>query len=356
MSNEISGAPTAMEKILELIEEEKFQSAVEAIYEYLSIEHEDYINRLEILIKKLSHIAKKGAVVIRTLIPKLLKNLAIKDDVLRYAFVLALKPICEMEYEIILPFAKELLKSEDPNVKEGMLQLINFIANVYKIENKDLIKLILEKLSDEQEFVQTKAIQALKSIGKNNPIILEEVILESCKHAEDNFKEKCDNVLKTLTSVKDLEEKDIEKRELAVKEKELEEREIEIKKEELEFKEKELEDKEKALKDKVVDEELEQKEKILADKERELKEKELELKEKELEVEEKEKQLEEKSLEVKEELLEKKKELVEKEKELSHAELELKEKELKEKELDIREKEKQRIKKTLKKVEKKQKK
>lgn len=343
MSSEI------FENILQLIEEEKFQSAVEAIYEYLNFEHEDYINRLEILIKKLSHIAKKGAVVIRTLIPKLLKNLAIKDDVLRYAFVLALKPICEMEYEIILPFAKELLKSEDPNVKEGMLQLINFIANVYKIENKDLIKLILEKLSDEQEFVQTKAIQALKSIGKNNPINLEEVILESCKLADDNFKEKCDNVLKTLTSVKDLEEKDIEKRELAVKEKELEEREIEIKKEELEFKEKELEDKVKALKDKVVDEKLEQKEKILADKERELKEKELELKEKE-------KQLEEKSLEVKEELLEKKKELVEKEKELSQAELELKEKELKEKELDIREKEKQRIKKSLKKVEKRQKK
>jgi len=344
MSNEISGAPTAMEKILELIDEEKFQSAVEAIYEYLSIEHEDYINRLEILVEKLSHIAKKGAVVIRTIIPKLLKNLAIKDDVLRYAFMLALKPICEMDYEIILPFAKELLKSEDPNVREGMLQLINFIANVYKIEDKDLIILILEKLSDEQEFVQTKAIQALKSIGKNNPINLEEVILESCKLADGNFKEKCDNVLKSLTSVKDLEEKDIEKRELVAKEKKLEEREIEIKKEELEFKEKELEGKEKALKDKVVNEELEQKEKILADKERELKEKELELKEKE-------KQLEEKSLEVKEELLEKKKELVEKEQELSQAELELKEKEL-----EVREKEKQRIKKTLKKVEKKQKK
>ncbi len=341
MSNEISGAPTAMEKILELIKEEKFQSAVEAIYEYLDEEHKDYINRLEILIEKLSHIAKKGAVVIRTIIPKLLKNLEIKDDVLRYAFVLALKPICELEYEIILPFAKELLKSENPNVKEGMLQLINFIANVYKIEDKDLIKLILEKLSDEQEFVQTKAIQTLKSIGKNNPTNLEEVILDACKLADDNFKEKCDNVLKSLTFVKDLEEKDIEKRELAAKEKVLEEREIEIKKEELEFKEKELEDKEKALLDKVVDDELEQKEKILADKERELKGKELEL--------------EEKSLEVKEELLEKKKELVEKEKELSHAELDLKEEELKEKEHEVREKEKQRIKKTLNKVEKKKK-
>jgi len=340
MSSEISGAPTAMEKILELIKEEKFQSAVEAIYEYLDEEHEDYINRLEILIEKLSHIAKKGAVVIRTIIPKLLKNLDIKDDVLRYAFVLTLKPICEMEYEIILPFAKELLKSENSNVKEGMLQLINFIANVHKIEDKDLIKLIIENLSDEQEFVQTKAIQTLKSIGKNNPTNLEEVILEACKLADDNFKEKCDDVLKSLTFIKDLEEKDIEKRELAVKEKVLEEREIEIKKEELEFKEKELEDKEKALKDRAIDEELEQKERILADKERELKGKELELKEKELEVEEKEKQLEEKSLEVKEELLEKKKELVEKEQELSHAELELKEKELKEKEQEAKKKRK----------------
>ena len=356
MSSEISGAPTAMEKILELIDEEKFQSAVEAIYEYLNEEHVDYINRLEILMEKLSHIAKKGAVVIKTITPKLLKNLAIKDDVLRYAFLLALKPICEMDYEIILPFAKELLKSEDPNVREGMLQLINFIANVYKIEDRDLIILILEKLSDEKEFVQTKAIQALKSIGKNNPTNLEEVVLETCKLADDNFKEKCDNILKSLTSVKDLEEKDIEKRELVAKEKKLEEREIEIKKEELTYKEKEIEDKEKALKDKAVSGKLEQKEKILADKERELKEKALELKEKELKVVEKEKQLDEKSLEVKEELLEKKMDLVEKEKELSQTELELKEKELKEKENKVKEKEKQRIKKSLKKLEKKEKK
>ena len=328
-----------LEMILQLIEEEKFQSAVEEISEYLSVEHENYINRLEILIEKLSQIAKKGAVVIRTLIPTLLKNLDIKDDVLRYAFVLALKPICEKEYETILPFAKEILNSDDPNVREGMLQLINFITNVYKIEDNDLIKLILEKLSDDHEFIQTKTIQTLKSIGKNNPTIVESVILEACKDEEDEiFKEKCDNVLKSLTSVKDLEEKDIEKRELAVKEKELEEREIEIIKEELEYKEKELEDKEKVLKEKALDEKLEQKEKVLAEKERELKEKELEIKEKKLEVKEEEEKLEEKKLKVKEKLLEKEKELVEKEKVLTQAELDLKKKELKEKEKEVKRK------------------
>lgn len=343
-------ASEELEVILQLIEEEKFQSAVEQIGNYLWIEAEDDVSRVEYLMEKLFHIAKKGAVVIRTIIPLLLKKLNIKDDGVRYAFVLSLKPICETEYETVLPFSKELLNSDDPNVREGMLQLVNFIANVQKIEDEDIVKLVIEKMKDDQEFIRNKALQTIKIIGKNNPTSTKSIILESIKDSDDDFKQKCDEIIKSLSSIKDLEEKQIEKRELEVKEEQLEEREIEIKKEELEYKEKELDEKEQDLVEKAKDVELDKKEKDLNEKERELKEKELELKEKKLEVKEEEKKLEEKKIKVKEKLLEKEKELVKKEKEISEAELDLKEKELNEKADEVKVKETQRVEDKLKKI------
>ena len=414
---EIENNGELMESIKEMIKEGKIDAAVDIIGNYLNLSSEEnYIQRLENIIEIVAPL-HGGKTVIRFLIenliidiPSLLENLSKRDDLLRYSFLFSLKSIVEEESDLFLPHCQELLKSDDPIVREALLQLLIFIAGSEKgIEEESLIESISEKLTDDKDYVIEKAIQTLKAIGKKNPSIITRVIKKYVKECSENedLKKSIDEILKSIVSLDKIEEiveeeesaKDKIAEEVIEKEKILADKEIELKEKEkkLENKEVELEikeilsdfdssniEKEKQLKEKEIElhvKEVELKEKELKlelelegkieidrkpedfvkekieilDKELELKKKDLELKKKKLELEEKEKALEEIEIREKEKVLQKKKEILEKQKELAQVEFEIEEKQIQEKEQQILEQEIKRVEKKLDETEEKEK-
>ncbi|MFO7797423.1 MAG: hypothetical protein ACQERB_07210 [Promethearchaeati archaeon] len=309
-----------IEIIKDLVNEGRLDQAVAEIKNYFEgTNEENYLDRMENVLETLLTL-HGGKTVLRFLIehnvidiPTLLHNLSKRDSVLRYSFLLLLKPMCENESDLFLPYIEQLLNSEDPNVKEAILQILIFISGGEKnITDESKIKVIASKLSNEKDFVEEKAIQTLRIMGKENPSIINKILKDYIKEFPDDeeLKKNIENILKSIVSIEKIEE---------------------ITKEEKEKPGEEIEG------------EIEGDEKEIADKELELKKKDIELKKKKLELEEKEKELEEKEIEEKEKALKKKEELLEKEKELSEVELELKKKEVEEREHKIKEEEAKRI-------------
>ncbi|TFF88845.1 MAG: HEAT repeat domain-containing protein [Promethearchaeota archaeon] len=373
-------------KIKDFMKDERFDDVVNIIALYLGdATDENYLDSLEDVIETLMAL-HGGRTVLRFLIerliidiPSLLENLSKRDSVLRYSFLLLLKSMCENECDLFLPYSEDLLNSEDPNVREAVLQMLVFIAGgEISFEDESLIKAITESLSDEKDFVVKKAIQALIAIGKDKPSLVTKIISNYVKEYPDNeeLKEAGDSVLKSIVSIEGIEEiveeeeeEDLEEEEVEISEKALELKkkklEIQKKKLELEEKEKQLEEqfvheKEKALKLKedLIEQEgekpskkkeielpkkikkiIKKEESDILDKELELKKKDLEIKKKKLELELREKEIEQKAIEKKEEALRIKEELIEKENELSRVELELQEKKIKQKEKQLLEEE-----------------
>jgi len=376
-----------IKKIKDFIRAERFDDAVQIIALYLGDStNSDYLDRLEEIIELLLTL-HGGRTVIRFLIeqlvidiPSLLENLSKKDSVLRYSFLLLLKNVCENECDLFLPFSDDLLKSEDPNVREAALQLLIFMAGGDKeIEDEILISAISNLLLDQKQFVIEKAIQALKAFGKTSPSIVTRIIMSKVKEYPDNeeLKQNADNVLKTIVSVEKIdeiveegEEEISEENVMAQEETQISDKELELKKKEIELKKKklELEEKEKQIEEKLIQEkekklklkeeriefegeepskaedlpkkikkQIKKEEGEIIDKEIELKKKDLELKKKKIELDLKEKELEEIAIQEREKVLKIKEELIEKETELSQVELELQQKKIEEKEQKIRE-------------------
>jgi len=324
-----------IEKINDIIKEGKIDEAVKKISAFLnSATEENYNERLENVIEAVSTV-RDGKIVIRFLIeskiidiPALLQNISKKDSVSRYSFLYLLKNICENEGDLILPYG-EVLLNKDPNIREAFLQLLLFVAEgKKKINDESLIKIIASNLKDEKEFVVEKASQVLKVIGKSSPLIINKILTELVKESTEieTFKNRIDNILKSIVSIEKIVEEPIveTKKEIIEKEKKVGE---EIK----------IELKEKISEEKVptTPKYLEKAAEKIIDKEIELKKKDLEIKKKTLEIEEKEKQFEEETIKEREKTLKMKQELLEKEKELSNVELELKKKEIDEKEKEL---------------------
>lgn len=341
MSNE-NEQNEKIEFIKDLVDKGRFDDAVDVISKYLEeADEEEELDRLEELIEAILSI-HGGKTVLRFLIenhiidiPGLLQNLSKRDNVLRYSFLLLLKPIVEVEYDLFLPYIEDLLESQDPNVKEGALQLIIFIAKGdKKIEDSEKIEAISKKLSEEKEFVIEKAIQALIAIGKQSPSLTTKILKNYIEEfpEDEELKENVDEVLKSIVSVEKIDEI------------------VEEEKEEAKEKKKEDISEEEPSKDKKPPEtgpeedvELEKKAQEIKERKKNLRMKDLEIKEKKLELEEKEKELEEKELREKRRRLKRKEELLEKEKQLAQAELDLREKQLSEKEEELKQQEIERI-------------
>ncbi len=159
--NEIEKDSTEINTIKDFVKDGRIDDAVKIIALYLGDSTEDdYINRLEDILETLLSL-HGGRTVLRFLIeqmiidiPSLLENLSKRDSLLRYTFLLLLKTICENECDLFLPYSEDLLKSDDPNVREADLQLIVFMAGGKTlVANESLIKSIVLKLSDEKDFV-----------------------------------------------------------------------------------------------------------------------------------------------------------------------------------------------------------
>ena len=101
------------------------------------------------------------------------------------------------------------LESDDPNVREALLQLLIFIeGGEKKIEEEDLIQTIAKKLNDDKDFVVNKAIQALIAIGRKSPSLVTKIISEQVKECPDDetVKNAGDNILKAIVSIEKVEE------------------------------------------------------------------------------------------------------------------------------------------------------
>lgn len=366
-------------KIKDFTKDGRIDDAVNIIALYLGDStQDDYLTRMEDIIELLLSL-HGGRIVLRFLIerliidiPSLLENLSKRDSVLRYSFLLLLKTLCENECDLFLPHSEDLLNSDDPNVREAVLQLIIFmVGGEAEIEYESLINNISFSLADEKEFVVEKGIQALILIGKKHPLWVTKAVRNIAKEHPENeeIKNAVDSVLKSIVTVEKIDElveetpsevELIEKEETEIVDKELElkKKEIEIKKKkiELEEKEKELEEKlilEKErtlkLKEEILEQEIavpteadlipkkvkkqfKKEESEIIGKEIELKKKDLEIKKKKLNLELKEQEIEEMAIEEKEKALKIKEELIEKESELSQAEIELRQKIMKQKE------------------------
>jgi len=403
-------------QIKDFVNDGRFDDAVQIFALYIGdATEQEYLDRLEDMIETLLTL-HGGRTVLRFLIenliidiPSLLENLSKKDSVLRYTFLLLLRTICEKECDLFLPYSEDLLNSEDPNVREAVLQLLIYMAGgEATIDDEVLIKVVLTKLSDKKDFVVEKAIQALKSIGQRSPKLMTKILTEYAKEISiipenEEIRESINQILKSIVSVDKIEEiveeeiikkesledeietselKPEEEREGFLKEEseildkefELKKKELEIKKRKLELVEKEREIEEKVIKEKEevlklkeeilekqsefgdkiekkkIPKKLKKKEEEIIDKEIELKKKDLEIKKKKLEIEEKEKELEEKEIIEREKALKIKEELIEKEKELSQVELELKQKSIEQKQQKIQEEEMKRVEEELKKA------
>lgn len=364
-------------KIKDFIHDDRYDDVVQIIALYLGdATEENYLDRLENLMETLLT-QHGGRTVLRFLIeeliidlPSLLENLSKRDSVLRYSFLLLLKPFCENECDLFMPFIEDLINSEDPNIREAALQLAIFMAGGDKgIDDETLIKSISNKLADEKEFIVEKGIQTLKVIGKSNPSLVTRILTNQVKEDAENekLKQAADLVLKAIVSVDQIEEMveeelteseiiEKEEDEISDKEIELKKKEIELKKKKLELEEKLMEEKEKSLKfkEELIDREtdissdledlpkktkkqIKKDENEIFDKEIELKKKDIEIKKKKLEIEAKEKEFEEMSIQEREKTLKIKEKLLEKESELSNVEIEMQQKKIEEKEKKIRE-------------------
>jgi len=364
-------------KIKDFIRDDRFDDVVKIIALYLGdATDKDYLDRLENLMETLLT-QHGGRTVLRFLIeeliidlPSLLENLSKRDSVLRYSFLLLLKPFCENECDLFMPFIEDLINSEDPNIREAALQLAIFIAGGNKsIDDESLINSISNKLTDEKEFIVEKAIQTLKVIGKSNPSIVTRILTNKVKEDTENekLKQAADLVLKAIVSVDQIEgmvEEELTKSEIIEKEEneitdkeiELKKKEIELKKKKLELEEKLMKEKEKSLKfkeemierevetipdledlPKKIKKQIKKDENEIFDKEIELKKKDIEIKKKKLEIELKEKEFEEISIQEREKTLKIKEELLEKESELSNVEIEMQQKKIEQKEKKLRE-------------------
>lgn len=392
-------------KIKDFVKDGRIDDAVKIIALYLGDStKEDYIERLEDIIEMLL-LLHGGQTVLRFLIeqlvidiPFLLENLSKRDSILRYSFLFLLKTICEQECSIFLPHSEDLLSSEDPNVREAILQLIIFMAGgENEIEDELLIGKIADTLTDEKEFVVEKGVQVLKIIGRNNPSLVTKIISLKVKENPENkeLKKVVDIILKAVVTVEKIDElvEESERKELTVKEliekeeAEIIDKELELKKKEIEIKKKklELEEKEKEIEEKIILEkektlklkeeiieqeskeqpdldtdaipkkvkkQLKKEESEILDKEILLKKKNLEIKKKKLELEFKEREIEELAIIEKEKTLKLKEKLIEKESELSLVEIELHQKKIEEKERKILEGELERAEEKIKNLEK----
>ena len=159
--NDVEREPVEINTIKDFVKDGRIDDAVKIIALYLGDSTEDdYINRLENILETLLSL-HGGRTVLRFLIehliidiPSLLENLSKRDSLLRYTFLLLLKTICENECDLFLPYSEDLLKSDDPNVREADLQLIIYMAGGESlVANESLIKSIVLKLSDEKDFL-----------------------------------------------------------------------------------------------------------------------------------------------------------------------------------------------------------
>ncbi|MFW9990388.1 MAG: HEAT repeat domain-containing protein, partial [Candidatus Odinarchaeota archaeon] len=206
-------------QIKDFVSDGRFDDAVQIIALFIGDANEvEYLDRLEEVIETLLTL-HGGRTVLRFLIehlvidiPSLLENLSKKDSVLRYTFLLLLKTICEDESDLFLPYSEDLLNSEDPNVREAALQLLIYMAGgEATLDNIELIKIILKRLSDDKNFVIEKALQVLKAIGNKSPGFITKILKDYAKEIADlpeneDLKEYIDQILKSIVSVDKIEE------------------------------------------------------------------------------------------------------------------------------------------------------
>lgn len=393
---EPNGNERKVHEIYDLIEDKKIKDAISVVKAILTSGNAEL---KEVLINELNRIYSLAPPVLKTLVPELLENFEIKDDLVRYTLILSLKEMCSSDPDLILPFSHEYIGAQNPNKREGMIRIIALIARDHPEKVKEYTGEILECLTDSEEPVRNQAKETLKICMGAFGDDLKPRLLEILKNTQDeDLKRGIEEILQSSVKVAHLEKDEIEKMQLEAINKEFENRSAELDRKEQEIQKKELDEKQRTLEEKADElkrlkeerlkaeaerleeehkrQELEQKLKQLRDKEEQLaleeiqhkeeelrkreeeiqKEKEREealeqkLRDKEEEVQRLEKQLKLEELRRREEELRRRQEIQRKEAELRLVEQELQMKELEARQEELKRKEKERIERELSKL------
>jgi hypothetical protein len=295
-----------MENVFNKIDQKKFQDAINLIKEHISTKMdkkfiEDFVISLNIL-------TENAMEVVDAVIPSLLSILNFDDDVVRYSMIISAEKFVVVHPQKILPYLKQYLNSGNAKDREGILFLMEYIANSQPKLLSDFFEPTIKLIGDSEEFVKKKAIDVLKKMGKCNRSLLEAKIIEFVKQNENPLiKDAADEVLKGLIDIKELEKEELEKMHEEAKEKVISEKEHEIQQKEQDIKKLELEKKELELQKKIEDE---ARHKELLEKEKKIHDEEQRLALEKLKLEEEQKQIEKLRIEEERKRLEKEKEVL----------------------------------------------
>ena len=70
--------------------------------------------------------------------------------------------------ELIFPYIEDFIKYGSPKKREGILFLINYIAETDPKSLEPYYDIIISELSDSEDYVRKKAVEVLQILGKDD--------------------------------------------------------------------------------------------------------------------------------------------------------------------------------------------
>ncbi len=200
-----------MEKIFEFLDKNLNEDAIQLINVNLAKREQTFI---EDLVPSLGIITNTSIEVVKSIMPSLLGILNLDDDVIRYSIIISIKKFTEEHKELIFPYIEDFILYGSPKKREGILLLLQYVADTDPKSLEPYYDLIVKELADSEDFVRKKAVQVLQSIGKKDKNEIEAKILkflrtqneeDEKKKADDKLVEIAGNILASKSEISSIE-------------------------------------------------------------------------------------------------------------------------------------------------------
>lgn len=173
-----------MEQIFEYLDHEQHENAISLIKTMVSKRDQQFI---EDLVPSLNIIVNVSVKVVEEIMPSLLGILNFEDDMIRYSLILSLRKFVQEHPDLIIPYVEDYLKYGSPKKREGMLLLILYITEQETKLLEPFYEVIIQRLGDKEDYVRKRAIEVLKTIGKDDRTEIEAKILEFVKDEKQEY-------------------------------------------------------------------------------------------------------------------------------------------------------------------------
>ncbi|UYP43831.1 hypothetical protein NEF87_000116 [Candidatus Lokiarchaeum ossiferum] len=189
-----------MEEIFEFLDKNQNDQAVQLIKENLTKRDQSFI---EDLVPSLGIITNTSIEVVEAIMPSLLGILNFDDDVIRYSIIISIKKFVEEHKELIFPYIEDFLKYGSPKKREGILLLLQYVAETDPKSMEPYYDIIITELADSEDYVRKKAVEVLQAIGKEDRNEIESRILKFLKSMEEESQKQQngENILKAADEI-----------------------------------------------------------------------------------------------------------------------------------------------------------